>query len=136
MTAPSPGDFETVLKSITKAMTELRSEYRWIYHAAHDRTVGDSAKVQAGPADPTGGIVGSTEKARMRREATRAHGYALDALAELRKAATALKHGEERQRDTIEFDRRHPRTATRADLAGAREAKTRREARDQGWGEA
>ena len=74
MTAPSPGDFETVHKSITKAMTELRSEYRWIYHAAHDRTVGDSAKVQAGPADPTGGIVGSTEKARMRREATRAHG--------------------------------------------------------------
>jgi hypothetical protein len=137
MSAPTPAEFHRTLLDLTLLAGDLEQEYRWVHSTAHARTVTDEAKVQTGgPSDGTSGIVTSTEKARQRRALAHAHERVKDAIADLRRAQSALLHGEERTPERVRFEQlRNPVTATREEVRQSREAQARRMERGEGHGD-
>lgn len=113
---------------------ELLNAYGWASSYALSPNVGESAKVRAVAADPTGAVAGSKERdITAVIEAAKEITDAVDGLRRARaRLERVMRHGE---RDGYEPERRFPRTASNADLAEAREAQGRRRMAGGNYGE-
>lgn len=112
----------------------LLDAYGWAAGYALSPNVGESAKVRAVAADPTGSVAGTKE--RDIQAVIKAAEEITDAVDALRRARGRLervmRHGEQ---DGYEPERRFPRTASNADLAESHEAQDRRAVAGGGFGE-
>lgn len=115
----------------------IHEQYRWIFNAAHSVSVSEGTHGRRTADDgsapgPTAGVAASKEHVRkLLAEAADKLGDAVDSI-RFAKGLLARAEAGLQPRIPLEPDRRHPRTATRADLQGSREAQARR---GQGFGE-
>lgn len=148
---PTPRAFREIVKQASERLTHDRCgepdqrtgqprplcigcQYEWDYHAAHDRSVGDSVKVAlGGVSDPTGNVV--MAKSQMRRALRQADNtvkavLGLEGLLSGAMKAAEVPHTPERHfvSDTQEI--------SDESIRESRAAKVRRESRHEGWGAA
>ena len=133
---PTPERVERDLQLVHDAAGDaLIDAYRWSYFATLGGSVTDSAKVRSVAADPTGSIAAGKERMRSRvADAAKKIASAVDMLRSARSECESVLRT--LTPDTgYEPVTRHPRTASRADLAAAGEAQQRRTGRGEGFGE-
>lgn len=135
-TAPSEQQMLSSLSTVRQMLVRVEREYRWVYRAATDRTVAETVKVAASRSDPTGDLVASASKNEMRRACAKAHEKVLDAKARLLAAEEllliTLDRTDPKERPEL---LRYPITVSEADKREAREAKARRAARGEDFGD-
>jgi len=133
----TPRGLDAEIERMLRVLSDLRTEYRWLYYAATQQTVMErNGGTTPGPSDPTGGVVSSEGKARAR-------GDLKATAAEVRESANALASKLKRLEKrlgragipTLPRGPYGPRTATFADLDEAREAQRRRAAAGASFGE-
>jgi hypothetical protein len=135
----------------------LADEYHWAYNAAHAQTVGDSAKVRAHAADPTGSVAldGYLEqserdreqrgKAALRRQMHKSHREAILAITKLsnvldgearklEKSMSYLKPGPSARNPRFEKPIVGDTTLGKAEMAATIEAQGRRRERGEHFG--
>lgn len=148
-----PAELNAELAEILQLVRSIGREYPWVHAAAFAPSVQDPSEVTArgGPrasrppedsgtdpahSDSTGNVVASSAKVRARRHAGRA-------VREVQRAVKNLRVGVDELADALgAVDRETynpgpwPRTATRAEIATARDARERRRERGEDHGEA
>jgi len=132
----SPQAFEAELRDLVKEAALLAAEYRWVYSAAYGQASGEGLGVSGSSEDQVAGmVIESDQRNKARGAMVGAREKLRDARSKVREAETRLGKVVPKPRPQIEFEGRHPRSVSRAELREAREAQERRQARGEGWGD-
>lgn len=130
-------EFAVLCDDMAKTARDAAEQYAWARPASYDRTVGDEAKVkQTGPSDTVSSIV--IGKNGMRGQLRKAIEKMTEGVSRMSEARDLLEGALERtdqHRPEPSRTRPFPKTVHPDDLARLQDAKARREARGEGWGE-
>ena len=134
MTAPSIRQLNRTLAEVRTALVQLEEAYGWAYSAAYTRgVVGDAGPITRGEAsDPTGGVVASAQRDRIRRALRAAHRHLDEATRELKTSEYKLRVALEATDPppTADLRSEDKYRVSRDELAASRAAQDRR--RDRG----
>jgi hypothetical protein len=129
--ARTPQQIANELGQIRELALDVFGQYRALYDLGHSASSRAEAHVQTDATDPTGELVASEAKSRLRGHALSADEAIANAHAALRAAQTAVQRGLFSPRDPIKPAGRFPRSVTAAELRESRKAQRRRAERGE-----